>query len=243
MHVAPTHIHHRGRLHRNPLTWLVALAVVIAVALLIQHGVVQRDDSGSALTGSGVSASEDRSLLPFSAVELAGSNQVAIRHGPAQNVTVRGDDNLLDEVTTEVRNGRLVVSERAPFRSVKGMRVDVTIPTLDSVALSGSGLISIEGIDTDVLNVSAAGSGVVIGSGRADRVDALLSGSGDLQLQQVLARDARAVVSGSGRIWVRAARLLVASVPGAGVVVYSGTPATLRQRVSGSGAVLSAGIQ
>ena len=242
MHAAPTHIH-RGGLHRHPLTWLVALVVVIAVALLIQHDVAQKDHSGSALTGSGFAASEDRALPPFSAVELAGSNEVAVRHGRAQHVTVRGDDNLLDEVTTEVRNGRLVVSERAPFRSVKPMRVDVTIPTLDGVALSGSGLITVEGIDTEVLNVSAAGSGVVVGSGRADRVDALLSGSGDLQLQQVLARDARAVVSGSGRIWVRAARLLDASVPGAGVVVYSGTPTTLRQRVSGSGAVLAAGIQ
>jgi Putative auto-transporter adhesin, head GIN domain len=82
------------------------------------------------------------------------------------------------------------------------------------------------------------GSGVLRASGTVTRLDASLTGSGDAQLSDLTARDARAVVSGSGRILVTATHSLSASVPGSGAVVYTGNPEHVTTSSSGSGAVV-----
>lgn len=59
-----------------------------------------------------------------------------------------------------------------------------------------------------------------------------VAGSGD-----VVARDALAAVSGSGRIVVKATRSLDASVTDDGVIQYEGNPAGIATSVTGSGAI------
>jgi hypothetical protein len=58
------------------------------------------------------------------------------------------------------------------------------------------------------------------------------------RLGNLVARDVTATVSGSGRLLVDANRTLEASIPGNGVIVYTGRATHVRQDVSGSGAVL-----
>lgn len=64
-----------------------------------------------AVVGSGVPASETRNLPPFDGIELAGSNNVAIRLGREQSVVVHADDNLVARITTRVSGGKLVIGD------------------------------------------------------------------------------------------------------------------------------------
>jgi Putative auto-transporter adhesin, head GIN domain len=239
MHTAPTHVHRRLGLFRDPVIWLVAIALLVAGALLAGRDVFQTTHSSRPDEGSGVPATATRHVKPFSAVELAGSNDVAVHVGAEQSVAVSGDDNLLEFVTTEVRGAQLVIANSTSFSTAEPMRVDVTVPTLDAITLSGSGRLTVDGIDTGLLTVTLGGSGVVYAQGRADRVEATLTGSGDLELQHVQARDAYAVVSGSGPIWIYATRSVDARVPGTGAVIYSGDPPRVTRNVSGTGAVVA----
>jgi hypothetical protein len=197
--------------------------------------------SAQVVEGSGVPASETRELPPFDSVELSGSNDVMIHVGGEQSVVVHADDNLLDRVTTRVSGRKLAVGNESGGGTVvtteTPMRVEVTVPTLGEVTLSGSGLIGAAGVEAESFTVAMSGSGVVNAIGRTDTLVVTLGGSGDAQLQDLTARDVRARMSGSGRILVHAAEKIDASVSGTGSIVYTGDPEQVSSKVTGVGTV------
>lgn len=231
-----------------PPTWTFrhGLALGAALVLLVSTGLlllvetdVFRGSSSSSGQGSGVAASQPRDVAAFNGIDLAGSNIVTVRVGGTQSVVVHGDDNLLNRVTTKVQDGSLVIGNTpGNLTSVTPMSVEVIVPSLDSLSLSGSGVIAVTGVDTPALKATLSGSGVLRASGTAARLDIELPGSGDAQLDQLVARDVHAVVRGSGRILVTATASLNGSVPGSGAIIYSGNPADVTTSVTGSGAVV-----
>lgn len=242
MTVAPTSSHGRPapRRHR-PAAFagflMLAVLVAVGVVLLVRHDVFQ-SSSGSSVEGSGIAATQTRDLAPFRSVDLAGSNDVSIAVGGQQSVVVRGDHNLLRRVTTRVEGGGLVIGTTpGSFTTKSPMRVDITVPSIEALTLSGSGIVSVTGLRTPSLTVTLPGSGVLRASGTAGKLDVTLAGSGDAQLDGLVARDVHAVLSGSGRILVTPTRSLGAWVPGSGAIVYGGSPERVTTSVTGSGAV------
>ena len=151
---------------------------------------------------------------PFAAVDLAGSNDVTIHVGGKQSVVVTADDNLIDDVTTRVERGKLVIGTASgSFTTNVPMKVDVTVPALDAMTLSGSGIVTAEGIDAKRLTVALPGSGILRASGAATALVVDHSGSGDAQLEGLVAADVHAVLGGSGRIVVNAADPAVQNPP------------------------------
>lgn len=237
MTVSPT------SLRRQPTptrTLLVAGAVVLVLAALVTALLVTGvlDTSSSGPVGSGVSAVDERAVEPFRRLELAGSNEVSIEVGAPRSVVVSADDNLLDRVTTEVERGELVVDTEGSFTTAAPMTVVVTVPTLDGLELSGSGAITAEGVRGSFLAVTLSGSGLVSAAGRVNILDVTLSGSGNVGLDRLRTMDARAELTGSGRIVVNVTGTLDASIDGSGTITYLGNPLELQQQVTGSGAVV-----
>jgi hypothetical protein len=236
MSAAPTPLDRRTTRRPTWLLWLLAGVVVGAVAAAL---VASADHSGGTLQGSGVPAEQARSVPAFRGVELAGSNIVTVRVGRRRSVVVSGDDNLLSKVRTTVQGRRLVIATVGSFSTHTPMRVAVATPSLNALELSGSGVVTVEGVSAKALAVRLPGSGVLRASGNAGRLDVTLSGSGLAALGGLVARDARAVVSGSGRIDVTATRSLHASVPGTGAIFYGGAPAHVTTKVNGTGAIIA----
>ena len=158
-------------------------------------------------------------------MELAGSNNVTIRVGEEQSVSVYGDDNLVGRVTTEVESGALIIgNEPANLTSRSPMRVEVTMPSLTTLTLSGSGTVNVTGMNELDVTVMLSGSGRVRAEGSTYELTVTVTGSGQAELSQLVAEDAVAVVAGSGEISVTATDSLVAAVPGRGSIVYGGNP-------------------
>ena len=243
MTIAPTPLHTR----RVPHGYLWALATLVIglivgglVGLLVGSNVFEDSSSSAGVQGSGVAATETRNLPPFGSVELAGSNIVTIRVGEEQSVVVHADNNLVDSVTTAVQDGSLVIGDIPGSYTAKSpMSVTVSVTSLDELTLTGSGVIAVTGIEAASLTVRLPGSGVLRASGAATKLDVTLDGSGDAQLEQLIAGDVRAVVSGSGRIVLTATKSLDASVPGSGAIMYSGDPREVTKSITGSGAIIS----
>ena len=214
-----------------------ALVAVAAVLLgLLALGVWQLTQNGASRV-----VSQTRSVAPFSAVELAGSNIVTVRVGARQSVIVHAHANMLDRVTTQVVTGHLVIGDAHTRQATKGpVSVSVGVPSLKSVTIphSGSGIITATGINTPSFMVTLAGSGILRASGTATRLNVTIGGSGDVELDQLVSRDALAVVSGSGRIVITASRSLNASVTGDGVIQYGGNPVGLTTSVTGNGVII-----
>jgi len=193
----------------------------------------------STVQGSGNPGVEERDVAAFSGVELAGSNEVFVRVGGKQRVVVHADDNLLGHITTEVRAGLLLIGNTPESVETKSPTyVEIDAPSLDTLALSGSGIVSVTDVDATRLTMNLPGSGVLRVSGRAARLDVTLGGSGDAQLGQLASDDVTARVSGSGRIVVTATNSLDASVSGSGAIVYEGRPEHVTQSITGTGVVM-----
>jgi hypothetical protein len=220
--------------HARALVALTALVVAATVvALLVAH------TSGTApAIGSGVPATQARPLAPFTGVDLAGANNVVVRVGSPQAVTVHADSNLLDRVTTEVRSGSLVIGNTpGSFSAQTPMFVTVSVPALGAVTLHGFGNISVTGIDGRELTVRLPGSGTIDAAGTTARLDVAIGGAGTARLGRLIARDAKASLPGSGTIMLRATHSLDARISGSGTIVYTGNPAQVTKSASGNGTI------
>lgn len=212
------------------LSCLVLVALVCAVPATMAYDGVE---------GSGNRASEVREISGFSQVELKGSPDVRITVGTGPLVTVHGDDNILPIITTEVHGDKLVISSSKGYSTRIGIDIEIEVPSLEGVALIGSGDIDVDGLNADAFAVVLKGSGDVVASGSVDTVSADLKGSGDIDLSDLQARTARAALYGSGDILVHATESLDARVAGSGDIEYAGDPASMTTDVQGSGEISS----
>jgi len=240
MTVAPTPVHPGREEHRSRWMLVAILAFLLGgltVALLYQFDVFG-GSSTSSTHGSGVPVTQARDVASFTSVELAGSNNVVVRVGASQSVVVKAGDNLIDRVTTEVMSGTLVIGNTPGSFSTKSpMSVEVTVPRLNALTLTGSGNIVVDDIEAESLKVDLPGSGTLTGTGTATRLDVTVGGSGVVQFTQLVAKDVRAAVSGSGSIFITATKSLDASISGSGVIVCTGNPQDVTRSVTGSGAI------
>jgi hypothetical protein len=117
------------------------------------------------------------------------------------------------------------------------MYVEISVPSLAGLNLSGSGNITVTGIRASRLTVTLPGSGDISASGSVSQLNISIDGSGDAQFSGLIAWNVDAVVSGSGSIFVRATHSLDAKVPGSGAILYSGNPSHVTTSITGSGAV------
>jgi hypothetical protein len=113
------------------------------------------------------------------------------------------------------------------------------MPSLDRLRLQVDGNISVTGINSRKLTVALPGTGSIDATGTTTKLDATISGEGTALLRQLIARDAKAVLSGDGSIMLAATHRLTARVSGSGTVLYSGDPPHVTQRVTGSGTIIA----
>jgi hypothetical protein len=239
MSTAPTPIHRRrglGHLQPKLTAFAALLLAAILVALLVDR--IFFNSSSPAGAGSGVAATQARSVPSFTGVDLAGENNVIVHVGASQSVIVHADSNLLGRVTTRVRAGSLVIGTTPGNLSAKTpMFVSVSVPSVDALTLQGDGNITATGINSRRLTVILSGSGNIHATGTTTRLDVTISGEGTALLGQLLARDAKAALSGDGSITLTATHSLKASVSGTGTILYSGNPPHVTTTVSGTGTI------
>ncbi len=216
----------------------------------------------AAVTGSGKTTTETRTVGEFQAINSAASIDIRVQQGAQQPLQLKGDDNLLALLETVVENttsGATLVVRWKPGTSIYNRsrtQINVVVPKLSAFALTGSGDATIEnfntpslkltvsgsgdvkapGLTTDELHVSVAGSGDVNGTGKATVLKVSVAGSGDVRLGDMKADDVTVKVAGSGDVAVHAQKSLDISIAGSGDVVYTGA-AVVKKSVAGSGSV------
>jgi hypothetical protein len=116
-------------------------------------------------------------------------------------VTVRGDDNLLSEVRTDVNGGALEIDERSPLRPRAGLVVEVTTPQLTGATLNGSGGMAARDVASDTFTATVTGSGGLDIDGVASQAfSATINGSGGLDVEGFAGETFSATVTGSGGV-------------------------------------------
>lgn len=222
--VGPASERHRSRWGAS-LGAALVLVVAFAIAVVVVRG---PNDTDRSTDGSGHAVTEHRDVPSFTAVDLTGTNTVIVHAGRRQSVAVTADDNLVDRVTTTVRDGRLVIGDRGSFTTKATMIVVVSVPSLTGVAVraGGTGTVMVDGVAASGFVADLSGDGTLTVSGAADRVRASLSGpaSGTLDVGGLVARQVVARLDGTGTVKVHATATLDATLRGTGTILYRGSP-------------------
>ncbi len=189
------------------------------------------------LQGSGTKASVTRTPPSFNAVTLKNSANVTIAVGGPPSVTIETDDNLLANITTEVSGDTLTIGSDKSFSTHLGVKVSVSAPSLERIDMLGSGSVDAAGIKAQAFHFHLAGSGDAAIRGTADRLTVGLTGSGNVHLYDLVAKEAEVTLGGSGNVEVNASETVKARLTGSGNVDYKGNPAHVDRSVVGSGAI------
>ena len=166
---------------RTPATIICAVisaGAALATVLLTACG-------AAGMAGSGTAAAQPRHLTAFTSVELGDSSNATVHVGGQQSVVVHADDNLLSRVTTQVRAGTLRIETTGSFTTDSPMYVQISLPSLHALTLSGSGVLTASNIHAPRLSIRLPGSGAMRASGTVTGLDVSLGGSGDAQLGQL----------------------------------------------------------
>jgi hypothetical protein len=204
-------------------------------------------------------ASETREARDFSEVELKGFGTLHLTQGETETLRLEGDEETLAQITTEVKNDRLIVDYKRKFLTgwrTKQLDVYVTFKELRKARLSGSGAIRAASVQTFDLALELSGSGKlhierltalrllldISGSGEATLGGVVegqrlrVSGSGEYDAAQLACDEADIDISGSGTVVLRVEKQLRVKISGSGKIDYIGAP-QIEQRVSGSGKI------
>ena len=220
---------------------------------------------GKKVNGNGKVVTIERSTGDYDAVAISGWFDVDLVDGNEGDVSLKGEENLLEHIITEVKDGKLVIKVEKginlkPSTWKEGIHITVPVESINAVSLSGSGDIvgkktikttsfntSMSGsgditLDLDASSISASmsGSGDINLSGSTTDLNVTISGSGDIKAYELEADNVDANVSGSADIKVTANERLKARVSGSGDIHYKGNPEKVDTKTSGSGDITKA---
>lgn len=177
----------------------------------------------------------------FTRISLAGSPTVTYTQQDGKpEVVVYTSDNIAEALDIHVSENTLYIGFKKNLRvSYKKLDIRVSSPRLNAVNIAGSGEVHIaDGLQTDDLQLSLAGSGDLTGQGiRCNQLKTSVAGSGDLHLTDIRCVQTTAFVAGSGVLSLKGllCQSVGASVAGSGDLVLNGTADQANYHVSGSG--------
>jgi hypothetical protein len=216
----------------NPHTPLLPrLAISLALAALILPAC---DWQG--IRGNGDITTENRTIADFSTIEVSGAFKINWSPGsPALALTA--DHNLLGEITTEVKDGKLRIRTRERIRPTRAIRVVLSSQTLTGSRLRGAVDLKASKIMAPNFFLEADGASDVILEGTVENLNARLRGAGDLLADSLQAKVVEVSIMGAADAKVTATESLSASIKGAGDIRYGGNPQSVKKSVAGAGSV------
>ncbi|HJX71924.1 MAG TPA: head GIN domain-containing protein [Bacteroidales bacterium] len=178
----------------------IITSVLIVLAAMLMNSC--EDIGFGCKRGNGDLTTEDRVVSDFNGVEVNGSFTVYVDSSNETSVLVEADENLLDEIRTQVRGNNLIIETYRDrcLNSNNGITIYVTTPDIEEVVLRGSGRIYCDYFETSELQVDLSGSGsIFLDYVHSNESDFDLSGSGTIR-GTIDTYSADIVVDGSGVI-------------------------------------------
>lgn len=160
--------------------------------------------SGCASLTSGPPVTQQRDIADVDAVQLNTSGNLTVTLGATPSLTVTAGDRIIDHLTEVVDDGVLRLGmEGEPMLLDGDIRYELTVSSLESLTVDGSGDASIDLSGATEPAITVRGSGDVEASG-IDATEATLTieGSGAIEVQDAAAEHLAVRVDGSGEVTV-----------------------------------------
>ena len=199
----------------------------------------------------------------YDKINISGSFEVKLIAGKEGNITIKGDENIIPFLKTDVKNGVLNIKmeKNVTVKYDYKSSLEVTVPftKIEQLTFSGSGnvynndkisnktfnfVMSGSGNATFLgdftsLKIVKSGSGNLTVKGETKNLDVTTSGSGNTNLFDLNAENTSAILSGSGNINVFSTKTIDAKTSGSGCIYYKGNPTSVDKKSVGSGGVFA----
>lgn len=217
------------------------------------------------VTGSGRVTTQNRTVAGFNAVTFAGLGELTITQGSTEGLTIEAEDNILDKIKTEVKNGSLYIgfirdNWQDVVRPTRTIKFDLKVRNLNTLDLTGLGSITLAKLQGEAITIKVSGAGgVKISQVSADSLTAVLSGAGGVDIAgkvvtqtitlagagnynagDLESQNTTVTLSGLGNATVWTRNTLNVKITGAGSVGYYGSP-KITKEISGLGVLNSMG--
>lgn len=121
------------------ILYLMKLLVALLFAIFFS---ACQFNSGKTVTGSGNVKTENRNLSGFTGISVQRALEVEVEQSDKFEVIVEADDNILSHITTDVRDGILVIeTDINNFDNVNKKKIRVKMPTVNSLESSSAAFI------------------------------------------------------------------------------------------------------
>ncbi|RFZ85498.1 DUF2807 domain-containing protein [Mucilaginibacter terrenus] len=207
--------------------------------------------------GSGVSATEKRTVVDFEKIDISGGFNVHIRQDSSSAVTITADDNLLKYIKTSVEGGKLRIYSTRNFFGGSNVSVSVGFKHLRALEASGGvevvgdGHINTGDFDLDLsgstnvkLDITAArvhtegsGSTEISLKGQATSHDIDMSGSGTVDALDFVVGKYNIETSGASHCRINVLTDLSVHTSGSSEIEYRGNPSNVNSDKSGSSSI------
>ncbi|MFW2387112.1 MAG: GIN domain-containing protein [Polyangiales bacterium] len=213
---------------------LRALAVLVLGLTVLAAGC----GSDSCAGGAGPIVSQTLDLSGFTGFDFQVGGDVTVVPGNTQQVVVRSQQNVIDSVNRDVINGIWEIGYTRCVEGINEFSIEIALPELDSVELSGAGTIIAE-TQASTIDTFLSGAGTVTLSGEATSQQVILEGSGTVEAFDLMTEETTVLLTGQGTVNVSASEQLSVDLSGAGAVAYKGDP-QLDVRITGVGSLIDA---
>lgn len=245
---------------KNKILISVAILMIALSTIACSFGGINVSINTESVKGSGNLETETRAVANIKSVALTSVGDLTIIMADQEKLEIEAEDNLLPFITSEVRNGQLIlgVEENKNIQPTQSIRYTLYVnQPLEGLAVSGLGSIRAPQINTDRLDVDVSGAGdvkldglyaerldvsisglgsIYIDAGEVTQQTTQISGSGNLDAEDMLSQEAEIRISGLGNANVWVEDQLTVEISGSGNVSYFGSP-SVRQEISGIGSL------
>ena len=193
--------------------------------------------SKECIKGSGKVVSQVRKIGDFTAIKLNSIGDLTVERTGTNSLIVTTDDNLQPIVTSEVKDGTLVLAESG-CRNCSPTKIAfrVTVGDLRKIEMPSTGAASVSKLEEPSFAADMSGTGSLTLSGKTDTLKINLSGTGSCDAHKLAARRAVVDISGTGSVRVNASDEIDARLSGTGSIRYAGSP-KVSQKISGTGSI------
>ena len=187
------------------------------------------------IEGSGDMETRTLDLDEFAAIDVGGAFDLEITLGDEQKVVMTVDDNLWDNLEVEVKGGTLEIGWDKSCSPDGDCTVEIVVRELKEVDIHGAAEVEITRFKGDSFEFNVSGAAELEMDGEVDRLEIQVSGAGDIDTRDLLAKSVEISVSGAGEAKVYASESFNGKVSGVGSISYWGDPEHEKTRVSGMG--------
>jgi hypothetical protein len=187
------------------------------------------------IEGSGDMESRTMDLPDFDAIDVGGAFDLEITIGDEQKVIMTIDDNLWDNLEADVSGGTLELGWDKSCNPDGDCTVVIVVRDLKSVDVHGASSVEIAGYKGQSFEFNVSGAAELEMDGVVDELEISVSGAGDIDTRDLLAKSVEISVSGAGEAKVYASESFEGRVSGVGNIDYYGDPEHTKVKVSGMG--------